>query len=72
EIHICEENDILNGCYSEIKIDSISDNLISIIIKNGKIIDFNTVCKKGKGKSIEVEKNLFLINKGNSGFILRF
>ncbi|MBS8121510.1 hypothetical protein [Candidatus Vampirococcus lugosii] len=41
EIHICEENDILNGCYSEIKIDSISDNLISIIIKNGKIIDFD-------------------------------
>lgn len=41
EIHISQENDSFQGRYSEIKIDSASDNLISIIIKNGKIIDFD-------------------------------
>jgi hypothetical protein len=41
EIHIAQENDNLHGRYAEIKIDSSSDNLISIIVKNGKIIDFD-------------------------------
>lgn len=41
EIHIAQENDKLNGRYAEIKIDSASDNLISVIVKNGKIIDFD-------------------------------
>ena len=41
EIHIAQENDKLNGRYSEIKINSASDNLISVIVKNGKIIDFD-------------------------------
>ena len=41
EIEIAEENDEFDGHYSEIKIDSSSDNLISIIVKNGKIIDFD-------------------------------
>lgn len=41
EIHIAQENDNLEGCHSEIKIDSASENLISIIVKNGKIIDFD-------------------------------
>jgi len=41
EIHIMQENDELLGRDSEIKIDSASDNLISIIVKNGKIIDFD-------------------------------
>ncbi|WP_289039625.1 hypothetical protein [uncultured Zobellia sp.] len=40
EIHIQQENDELSGRYAEIKINSASDNLISLIIKNGKIIDF--------------------------------
>ena len=41
EIHIKQEYDGLNGSYSEIKINTSSDNLISIIVKNGKIIDFD-------------------------------
>ena len=41
EIHIAQENDKLNGRYAEIKIDSASDNLISVIVKNGRIIDFD-------------------------------
>jgi len=40
EIYISQENDKLNGHYSQIMINSASDNLISIIVKNGKIIDF--------------------------------
>jgi len=35
------EYDELKGRYSEIKIDTASDNLISVIIKNGKIIDYD-------------------------------
>lgn len=41
KIHIRQESDELKGRYAEIKIDSASDNLLSIIIKNGKIIDFD-------------------------------
>jgi hypothetical protein len=41
EVHIAQENDELSGRYAEIKIDSASDNLISVIVKNGKIIDFD-------------------------------
>lgn len=41
EIHIAQENDQLDGRYAEIKINSASDNLISIIVKNGNIIDFD-------------------------------
>lgn len=41
EIHIAQENDELNGRYAEIKVNSASDNLISVIVKNGKIIDFD-------------------------------
>ncbi|WP_291869391.1 hypothetical protein [Maribacter sp.] len=39
-VHINQEYDELNGTYSEIKINSASDNLISVIVKNGKIIDY--------------------------------
>ena len=41
EIQISQENDGLTGRYLEIIIDSASDNLINIIVKNGKIIDFD-------------------------------
>ena len=41
EVHIAQENDKLKGRYAEIKIDAASDNLISVIVKNGKIIDFD-------------------------------
>lgn len=41
EIHIAQENDELCGRYAEIKINSASENLISVIVKNGKIIDFD-------------------------------
>ena len=41
EIHIAQENDELSGRYAEIKINSASDNLISIIVKNEKIIDWD-------------------------------
>jgi len=41
EIHIDQENDKLNGRYAEIRIDSVSDNLISVIVKSGKLIDFD-------------------------------
>lgn len=41
EIHIAEDNDQFKGRYSEIHMDSATDNLINIIIKNGKIIDYD-------------------------------
>ncbi len=41
EIQIAQEYDTYSGRYAEIKINSASDNLISIIVKNGKIIDFD-------------------------------
>ncbi|GGH25315.1 hypothetical protein FAZ19_15710 [Sphingobacterium alkalisoli] len=41
EIQIDEKNDELSGRYAEIKINSASDNLIAIIVKNGKLIDFD-------------------------------
>jgi hypothetical protein len=41
QIQINQQNDKFMGRYAEIKINSASDNLISIIIKNGKIIDFD-------------------------------
>ena len=39
--NIAQENDEFNGNYAEIKINSASDNLVSVIVKNGKIIDFD-------------------------------
>ncbi len=44
EIHIHQEYDELNGRYAEIKINTASENLISIIVKNGRIIDFDDDC----------------------------
>ncbi len=41
EVNIAQENDRLSGRYAEIKIQSASDNLISVIVKNGKLIDFD-------------------------------
>lgn len=41
DIVIHNENDKFKGRYAEISIDSASDNLISIIIKDGRIIDFD-------------------------------
>jgi hypothetical protein len=41
KVHISQENDNFMGRYAEIKIDSAADNLISIIVKNGKIIDWD-------------------------------
>ena len=40
-VQISDESDKLEGRYAEIKVDSASDNLISIIVKNGKIIDYD-------------------------------
>lgn len=41
EIHIQQNYDTLDGNYSEIKIPSATNELISVIVKNGKIIDFD-------------------------------
>jgi len=41
EIYIDQENDKFIGNYAEISVDTASDNLINIIVKNGKIIDFH-------------------------------
>lgn len=41
EIQIHCDSDNLAARYAEIKINSASDNLISIIVKNGEIIDFD-------------------------------
>lgn len=41
EIHIDQDNDRFNGVYSEIIMSSISNNLISIIVKDAKIICLN-------------------------------
>lgn len=35
------DSDELDGRYAEIQIDTVTDNLISIIVKNGKVIDFD-------------------------------
>ena len=45
-IHSSAIEDPLEGRYAMIQIDSSSDNYISIIIKNGNIIDFddNGIC----------------------------
>ena len=40
-IYIHQESDEFEGRYAEIAIDTASDNLISIIVKNGKLIDFD-------------------------------
>ncbi|WP_108868551.1 hypothetical protein [Aquimarina aquimarini] len=40
-IQIHYESDKLDGRYAEIKVETATDNLISIIIKNGKIIDYD-------------------------------
>ncbi|WP_225037260.1 hypothetical protein [Winogradskyella sp. SM1960] len=41
QIQIKQEYDELDGRYSEIKINTATDELISVIVKNGKIIDFD-------------------------------
>ncbi|MDJ1482709.1 hypothetical protein QNI16_19570 [Cytophagaceae bacterium YF14B1] len=41
EIHISHENEVFKGQYAEIKINTASDNYISVIVKNGQIIDFD-------------------------------
>ncbi|MDJ1471152.1 hypothetical protein [Xanthocytophaga flava] len=41
EIHISSENDSFEGRYAEIKISTASYNYISMIVKNGQIIDFD-------------------------------
>lgn len=41
EIHIDQDNDKFNGVYSEIIMRSISPNLISIIVKDGKVMCLN-------------------------------
>lgn len=38
---IHQDSDTLKGRYAEIQIDTASDNLISVIVKNGKLIDFD-------------------------------
>jgi len=40
-IQIHYESDELEGRYAEIKIDTATDNLISVIVKNGKVIDYD-------------------------------
>ena len=40
-IRIHHESDRLAGKYAEIKIDTATDNLISIIVKDGRIIDYD-------------------------------
>lgn len=40
-VQINFESDKLKGRYAEISIDSATDNLISIIVKNGRIIDYD-------------------------------
>ena len=40
-VQIAYESEQYNGRYAEIKIDTATDNLISIIVKNGKIIDYD-------------------------------
>lgn len=40
-VQIQYESDQLNARYAEIKIESATDNLISIVVKNGKVIDFD-------------------------------
>ncbi len=41
KVQIDYESDEYMGRYAEIKIDTATDNLISIIVKNGKIIDYD-------------------------------
>jgi len=41
QINIQQDYDALNGNYSEIKMMAPTDELVSIIIKNGEIIDFD-------------------------------
>lgn len=41
EIHIEQENDKFDGVYSEVIMDSTSNNLISVIVKDGKFIGIN-------------------------------
>jgi hypothetical protein len=41
EIQIHCDSDNLAARYAEIKINSASENLVSIIVKNGEIIDFD-------------------------------
>lgn len=40
-VQIHYESDKLEARYAEIKIDTATDNLISLIVKNGKIIDYD-------------------------------
>jgi hypothetical protein len=40
-VHITEENDSYKNRYALIQIDTVTDNLISIIVKNGFIIDYD-------------------------------
>lgn len=41
EIFVNQENDEFTGSYGQIVIDTASDNLIHIIVKNGKLIDWD-------------------------------
>lgn len=40
-VQIQYESDVLDARYAELKVESATDNLISIIVKNGTIIDFD-------------------------------
>lgn len=40
-VQIQYESDAFEGRYAEIKVESATDNLISIIVKNGKVIDYD-------------------------------
>lgn len=40
-VQILQENDELKGVYAEINIESATDNSISIIVKDGQIVDFD-------------------------------
>lgn len=64
-VKLNDENDNLLGRYAQININSASNNLISIIIKNGVIIDFDdngTDIAKFEDKSTfaRVQRNLVL------------